>query len=318
MSRSGFPEPRMVRSNGIRMAVYEAGRGPAVVLSHGFPELAYSWRHQLPALAAAGFRVIAPDQRGYGGTDRPEAVEAYDMAQLTADLVGLLDEAGIAKAVFCGHDWGGAVVWAMGQRHPSRVAGIIGVNTPFMPRSPLPPVELLRATMGPEHYIVHFQIPGDADRRLAADVGRVFDRIMRKGIKASDLDTSRGIQNLATAVESGDVLGQPLLSAEERAVFVRAYERTGFTGGINWYRNIDRNWRDSEQLPAKIEAPSLMICAEDDFALPPTLADGMETYVPRLEKRLIRDCGHWTQQEKPEELNALLIDWLTRTIARES
>lgn len=318
MSQSGFPEPRMVRSNGIRMAVYEAGRGPAVVLSHGFPELAYSWRHQLPALAAAGFRVIAPDQRGYGGTDRPDAVEAYDMAQLTADLVGLLDEAGIAKAVFCGHDWGGAVVWAMGQRHPSRVAGIIGVNTPFMPRSPLPPVELLRATMGPEHYIVHFQIPGDADRRLAADAGRVFDRIMRKGIKASDLDTSRGIQNLATAVESGDVLGEPLLSAEERAVFVRAYERTGFTGGINWYRNIDRNWRDSEALPAKIEAPALMICAEDDFALPPTLADGMETYVPRLEKRLIRDCGHWTQQEKPEELNALLIDWLTRTIARES
>jgi pimeloyl-ACP methyl ester carboxylesterase len=308
----------MVRSNGIRMAVYEAGRGPAVVLSHGFPELAYSWRHQLPALAAAGFRVIAPDQRGYGGTDRPDAVEAYDMAQLTADLVGLLDEAGIAKAVFCGHDWGGAVVWAMGQRHPSRVAGIIGVNTPFMPRSPLPPVELLRATMGPEHYIVHFQIPGDADRRLAADAGRVFDRIMRKGIKASDLDTSRGIQNLATAVESGTVLGQPLLSAEEREVFVRAYERTGFTGGINWYRNIDRNWRDSEALPAKIEAPALMICAEDDFALPPTLADGMETYVPRLEKRLIRDCGHWTQQEKPEELNALLIDWLTRTIARES
>jgi pimeloyl-ACP methyl ester carboxylesterase len=114
------------------------------------------------------------------------------------------------------------------------------------------------------------------------------------------------------------VLGEPLLSAEERAVFVRAYERTGFTGGINWYRNIDRNWRDSEPLPAKIEAPALMICAEDDFALPPTLADGMETYVPRLEKRLIRDCGHWTQQEKPEELNALLIDWLTRTIARES
>ena len=162
------------------------------------------------------------------------------------------------------------------------------------------------------------ELEGDADRRLAADAGRVFDRIMRKGIKASDLDTSRGIQNLATAVESGDVLGEPLLSAEERAVFVRAYERTGFTGGINWYRNIDRNWRDSEQLPAKIEAPALMICAEDDFALPPTLADGMETYVPRLEKRLIRDCGHWTQQEKPEELNALLIDWLARTVARQS
>jgi pimeloyl-ACP methyl ester carboxylesterase len=216
--------------------------------------------------------------------------------------------------VFCGHDWGGAVVWAAGQLHPSRVAGVIGVNTPFLPRAPLPPIGLMRAAMGPEHYIVHFQTPGDADARLARDVRRVFDRIMRKGIKLADLDLSRGVQNLATAVESTEPpLGQPLLDEEALAVFVRAFERTGFTGGINWYRNIDRNWQLTEHAPQRVDAPSLMVCAEDDFALPPALADGMEAYVPRLEKQLIRECGHWTQQEKPDELNALMLDWLGRT-----
>lgn len=313
-----FPEPRIVTSNGIRMAVYAAGpeTGLPVIFSHGFPELAYSWRHQIAALSKAGFRVLAPDQRGYGLTDRPAAVEAYDILKLTGDLVGVLDAYGIEKAVFCGHDWGGAVVWAAGQLHPSRVAGVIGVNTPFLPRAPGAPVSLMRAAMGPDHYIVHFQTPGDADVRLARDVRRVFERLMRKGIKLADLDLTRGIQNLATAVESGDVIGVPLLSDAETDVFVEAFERTGFTGGINWYRNIDRNWTLTADAPQKVEAPSLMICAEDDFALPPALAEGMEAYVPNLEKRLIRDCGHWTQQEKPDELNALLIDWLTRAFPR--
>ncbi len=233
--------------------------------------------------------------------------------QLTGDLVGLLDALGLEKAVLCGHDWGGAVVWAFGQLHPERVLGIVGVNTPFLPRAPLQPLEMLRAMYGPDHYIVHFQIPGEDDARLAKDVRRAFETLMRKGIKLADLDASRGIQNLAQAVEAGPSVGQPLLSAEELEVFVRAYETTGFTGGINWYRNIDRNWRLTENAKQKIEAPSLMICAEDDFALPPAMAEGMEAYVPRLEKKLIRDCGHWTQQEKPDELNALLVDWLRRT-----
>jgi pimeloyl-ACP methyl ester carboxylesterase len=315
MGESPFPQPRFVRANGLRLAVYEQGRGIPVVFSHGFPELAYSWRHQLPALAAAGFRAIALDQRGYGASDRPEAVEAYDIAQLTGDLVGVLDALELERAVFCGHDWGGMVIWSMGQLHPSRVQGLIGVNTPFMARPPLPPVQLLTQTMGPDHYIVHFQKRGDADSRLAKDVRRVFTVLMRRGIKLADIDLSAGIRNLAAAVEEGRMLGQPLLSAAELDVFVRAFERTGFSGGINWYRNIDRNWRLTENAPQTLNAPSLMVMAEDDFALPPALAEGMEARVPKLEKVLVRDCGHWTQQEKPEELNRILIDWLRRTFA---
>jgi len=312
MTTQAFPAPRFVRANGIRLAVYEQGSGFPVVLSHGFPELAYSWRHQLPALAAAGFRAIALDQRGYGASDCPEPVEAYDIAQLTGDLVGLLDALELERAVFCGHDWGGLVIWSMGQLHPSRVAGLIGVNTPFLPRPPLPPISLLEQTMGPEHYIVHFQKRGDADARLAKDVTRVFDVLMRGDIRLTDIDTSRGIQNLAAIVEQGTRNGRALLSDAERDVFVRAFEKTGFTGGINWYRNIDRNWRLTEHAPQVLSVPALMVMSEYDFALPPALADGMEARVPDLEKVLIRDCGHWTQQEKPEELNQLLVSWLRR------
>ncbi len=307
-----FPEPRFVRANGLRLAVYEQGAGVPVVFSHGFPELAYSWRHQLPALADAGFRAIALDQRGYGASDRPEAVEAYDIAQLTGDLVGLLDALELERAVFCGHDWGGMVIWSLGQLHPSRVLGLIGVNTPFMARSSLPPIQSLTQMMGPEHYIVHFQKPGDADARLAKDVRRVFEVLMRRGIKLADVDLSGGIGNLAAAVEEGRMLGQPLQSDAELDVFVRAFERSGFTGGINWYRNIDRNWRLTEHVSQTLDAPSLMVLAEDDFALPPAMADGMEARVANLEKVLIRDCGHWTQQERPAELNRILVAWLRR------
>jgi pimeloyl-ACP methyl ester carboxylesterase len=310
-----FPEPRFVRANGLRLAVYEQGAGVPVVFSHGFPELAYSWRHQLPALAAAGFRAIAPDQRGYGASDCPEAVEAYDIAQLTGDLVALLDALELERAVFCGHDWGGMVIWSLGQLHPSRVLGLIGVNTPFLPRPPVPPLQLLEQTMGPDHYIVHFQKRGDADARLAKDVRRVFEVAMRRGIKLADVDLSQGIRNFATAVEEGRKLGQPLLSDSEIDVFVKAFERTGFTGGINWYRNIDRNWRLTEHAPQTLDAPSLMVMSEDDFALPPAMAEGMEARVPNLEKVLIRDCGHWTQQERPDELNRILVDWLRRHFA---
>lgn len=307
-----FPDPHFVDTNGIRMAVHEEGTGFPVVFSHGFPELAYSWRYQLPALAAAGFRAIAPDQRGYGKTERPDEVERYSLEQLTGDLAGLLDALGLERAVFCGHDWGGLVVWSMAQRYPERTAGVIGVNTPFMPRGPVPPLEMMRAAAGDNHYIVHFQKPGDADRRLAANVSRVFERLMRKGIRPEHI-AGREMRNMAESVESDEpLLGTPLLGPEDLEVFVRSFEETGFTGGINWYRNMDRNWEESAGLSQKLELPALMISAEHDFALPPALAEGMEAYVPGVEKRLIPECGHWTQQEKPFETNQSILQFLQR------
>lgn len=315
-----FPAPRMLRTNGVEMAVYEAGPkdGFPVVLCHGFPELAFSWRHQLPALAAAGYRAIAPDQRGYGGTSQPAAVPDYDMAHLTGDLAGLLDALDIRKAVFCGHDWGGAVVWAMPLYCPPVVAGVIGVNTPFLPRPPADPIAILRARMGDDMYIVFFQKPGEADAVLARDVGKTFRFFMRKNtVTAAEWaklpPEARRLQ-LVQVLQLDETWwrGELLLADEELKVFIDTYARTGFTGGINWYRNITRNWQLSENLEPRVRAPALMISAENDVVLPPSLTDGMERFVPDLEKVLIRNCGHWTQQERPEETNRAMLHWLGR------
>ncbi|KTS55112.1 epoxide hydrolase, partial [Microbacterium testaceum] len=179
-----MPPLQFAETNGIRMGFYEAGPktdAPPVVLCHGWPELAFSWRHQIKALAEAGIRVIAPDQRGYGATDRPEPVEAYDMEHLTGDLVGLLDHLKIDKAIFVGHDWGGFVVWQMPLRHPSRVAGVVGVNTPHWDRAPMDPIALFRQRFGDQMYIVQFQDPArEPDRIFGSRVEQTFDAFMRK------------------------------------------------------------------------------------------------------------------------------------------
>ena len=315
-----FPEPTIIKTNGIDMAVYEAGPkdGVPVVLCHGFPELAYSWRHQLPALAAAGYRAIAPDQRGYGRTSRPEKVEDYDMLHLTGDLVGMLDALGLEKAVFAGHDWGGLVVWQLPLIHSDRVAGVIGINTPFLSRPPIDPIMGMKALYGEDMYIVYFQKPGEADAVLAKDVGRVFRFFMRKnGITAeafAQMPEELKRFALVQALQMNEAMwpGELLLSPEEMKYFVDTFTRTGFTGGINWYRNFSQNWKVSGGWEQKVRQPSLMIMAEDDVILSPKMVDGMERFVPDLEKALIRKCGHWTQQEHPQETNTIMIDWLKR------
>jgi len=318
MSAPRLPDPHFVQSNGIRMAVYEQGSGFPIVFCHGFPELAYSWRYQLPALAAAGFRAIAPDQRGYGLTDAPEGAENYSMRHLTGDLAGMLDALGIEKAVFCGHDWGGMVVWQMALMHPERVAGVIGVNTPHMPRAPMDPIALMKMAYGDDMYIVYFQTPGVADAALAADTAKTMRFFMRKGgMTLEEFDRQPPeAKNLAlvAALQSDEALwpGELVMSQAELDVFVETFKRTGFTGGINWYRNFTRNWQESEGRSDKISVPCLMIMAENDVVLRPAMADGMEALVPDLEKHLVRKCGHWTQQEHPDETNRVIADWMRR------
>ncbi len=322
-AHSDFPEPTFVETNGIRMAVHEKGDGFPVVFCHGFPELAYSWRHQLTGLAKAGFHAIAPDQRGYGRTERPDDVDAYSIIELCKDQVGMLDAKGIEKAVFVGHDWGGFVVWMMPILHPDRVAGVIGVNTPLMPRPPVPPITLLRRMRGEDNYVVAFQAPGVADKALAADVHKTFTLFMRRGglfnaeefAKLPPDAPERKFQLLKLLQLPVDSFpGEVFLSPEELDVFVKTFEKTGFTGGINWYRNIDRNWELTKGFENKVNVPSLYVGAADDVVLPPSSADGMERFVPDLEKYTIEDCGHWTQQEQPEELNRVIIEWLKRKV----
>ena len=321
-----MPPVQYADTNGIRMAYYEAGprEGAPIILCHGWPELAFSWRHQLKALGDAGRWVIAPDQRGYGLTDRPGPVESYDIEHLTGDLVGLLDHLGVDKAIFCGHDWGGIVVWQMPLLHPDRVAGVIGVNTPFMPRAPADPIAIMRHRMGDEMYIVYFQRPGEADAILASDVRKTMDFMMRRPLAgpaaSAGLSTERkpgdpsafALINIIQAYDSSVDPREFFLTDDEFEAFVATFERTGFTGGINWYRNFTRNWERSAGREDKVKVPSLMIMAEKDAVLPPSAADGMEAYVPDLEKALIKDSGHWTQQEKPDEVNTVILGWMDR------
>jgi pimeloyl-ACP methyl ester carboxylesterase len=314
---------RFVDANGVQLSVYEAGEpsGPTVVLSHGFPELAYSWRRQLPALAAAGFHVLAPDQRGYGGSAKPATVAEYDIVHLTGDLIGLLDAVGVDRAVFVGHDWGGFVVWQMPFLHADRVAGIVGLNTPHVPRMPIRPVELFRNAMGENFYIVWFQTPDVPEAQLDANVDVVLDHMMRRGIEPAALP-ARAAASTATLVEGvvnipAELLGPRLLRPEDLAVYVDAFRRGGFRGPVNWYRNFDRNWElTADQTSPRIDGvPCLMVTASWDPVLPPALAAGMPDLVEDLEIHEIARCGHWTQQEQPDELNRILVDWLRRKVA---
>jgi len=312
-----MPPLLFAQTNGIRMGYYEAGPStdtPPLVLCHGWPELAFSWRHQIKALAAAGIRVIAPDQRGYGATDRPPAVQAYDLEQLTADLVGLLDHLGIDQAIFVGHDWGGFVVWQMPLRHRTRVAGVASLNTPHTARAPVDPIRILRKRFGQTHYIVQFQNPSrEVDAIFDSHVEQTFDCFMRKPLpRVEGSAPNLAFPQIVAAYDAAADRRSPILSAEEKQVFVDAFSRTGFTGGINWYRNMTRNWERCADLDHVVRVPALMIMAENDAVLPPSAADGMETLVPDLEKHLVRDSGHWTQQEHPQQVSDKLIEWRRR------
>ncbi|MGM4999587.1 MULTISPECIES: alpha/beta hydrolase [unclassified Tardiphaga] len=325
-----MPPLQFAKLNGIRMGYYDAGPmsdTPPVVLCHGWPEMAFSWRHQIKALAAAGIRVIAPDQRGYGATSRPDAVEDYSIEHLTGDLVALLDHLKIDKAIFVGHDWGGFIVWQMPLRHRDRVAGVVGVNTPHTDRAPADPLLIYKKRFGETMYIVQFQDPTrEPDRIFGENVDKAFDFFMRKpmprkhanigeapvgGIGASS-KTNLAFPQMVAGYDPAKDPRQKILSDEEKKIFVDAFKESGFTGGINWYRNMSANWARAEGLDHTVRVPSLMIMAENDAVLPPSSADGMENIIPDLEKYLVKDSGHWTQQEKPDEVSQVLIDWRRR------
>jgi pimeloyl-ACP methyl ester carboxylesterase len=312
--------PQHGARDAIALSVHEQGSGFPVVLLHGFPELAFSWRYQIPALAQAGFRAIAPDQRGFGSSDIPANIEDYDIVHLAGDIAALLDALGIDRAVFLGHDWGGAVAWAMPLLHPDRTAGVISLCTPYRA---FPRMSSLRETWGDDkrHYFLWFQAPGVAEGFLDQRTRLVFEKFMRRNLSPAEImkrTMEAGIvpdMNPFRRVQEMPLWGEPLLTDEELAFYVSTYERTGFRGGINWYRNMDRN---SGLLPGRgkqrITVPSLMVTAEWDFVLPPSLAEPMRDVCDDLEIQMVPRAGHWVQQEFPDEVNRLAIDWLRRRL----
>jgi pimeloyl-ACP methyl ester carboxylesterase len=292
---------RFVETNGVRLRVIEAGdRGaPAIVLAHGFPELAYSWRHQIDVLADAGYRVLAPDQRGYGGSSRPDAVADYDIHALTADLVGLLDDGGVERAIFIGHDWGAMVVWHTALLHPSRVRAVAGLSVPPIPRARSRPTERWREKFGEDFYMLRFQEPGVAEAELEADVAA----------------TMRG---MFAGLFAGDAPLPDWISDDEFQYYVGEFGRTGFTGALNWYRNYDRNWETTPALAdAAITAPALFVGGTaDPIGGTMNPARAREVAAGPYREEWVEGAGHWLQQERPDEVNRILLAFLREVESR--
>lgn len=304
---------RTVETNGIAMHVAEAGDegAPLVVLCHGWPELWFSWRHQLSALADAGYWAVAPDQRGYGRTSIPKAVEDYDIFHLTDDLCGLLDALGRERAVFVGHDWGSIVVWNMAQRFPERVDAVMGMSVAFSPRGSKSLIARLREVMGDRFfYMLHFQQPAVADAELAKDPHEVMRRFLGGGVSLLTSLPAEGT-TLWDCTRPVEVLPS-WLSEEELDVFGSEFSRTGFTGGINWYRNFDRNWELSASYgERRLSMPAGFVAGADDPVLLMAPPSRMEGWVLDLRvNELVPGAGHWVQQEKPAETNAALLRFL--------
>lgn len=302
-----FPEPTLVSVNGVELEVFEAGRdnaGKPIVLCHGWPEHAFSWRHQVPALAAAGYHIIVPNQRGYGNSSRPTEVTAYDIEHLSGDLTALLDHYGYEDATFVGHDWGAMVVWGLTLLHPQRVAGVINLSLPYQARGEKPWIESMEEVLGGDFYFVHFnRQPGVADAVLEENTFRFLRNLYRKNEAPGEPQPGMAMINLAHAETPR---GEPLMSDSELSVFVSAFETSGFTGGINWYRNLDRNWRILADVDPIIHQPALMIYGDRD---PIAESERLAEFVPDVEVVHL-DCGHWIQQEKPDETNRAILKWL--------
>ena len=304
-----------VRTNGITMHVAEAGEGFPVVMLHGWPELWFSWRHQIHALADAGFRAIAPDMRGYGGTDAPADPAQYTMKILCADIAGLLDALGIEKAVFIGHDWGGAVLWQMGLRYPERVERLIGLNTPYGPGGGNTPTSIaLRDFHGltdATFYMRYFQTDA-AQQEFEADIRTNLRKIFMPYTRSEDFTTFMKVGGDGSGAYKNITRQDTFLTDEELEVYATAFEKTGIRGGLNWYRGGDLNIHetDAPKGPLITGIPSMMVTAGKDTILKPEMAAAMTALVPGIRMEHIEDCMHWTQQERPAEVNALILDFL--------
>ncbi|RZJ55067.1 MAG: alpha/beta hydrolase [Flavobacterium sp.] len=302
-----FPKPSLIALNGVVLEVFEAGQqnmGMPIVLCHGFPEHAFSWRHQIPALVEAGYHVIIPNQRGYGNSSSPSEIIDYDIECLTGDLVALLDYFGYKDATFVGHDWGANVVWSLALLHPERVNKVINLALPYQERGEIPWIEFMESIFGGDFYFVHFnRQPGVADAIMDKNTSRFLRNIFRKNLPATEPEPGMLMINLAKAEKP---IGDPLMEDHELSVFVSAFNLSGFTGSINWYRNLDRNWHLMADVNPIIHQPTLMIYGKHD-TIPKS--ENLKNIVTNLDIVTL-DCGHWIQQEKPEETTQCILKWL--------
>jgi len=312
---------RFMETNGMRMHIAEAGQGPLVLLLHGFPESWYSWRHQLPALAQAGYHAVAADQRGYGQTDRPAEIGQYTQLHLVGDIIGLLDALQEEQAVVIGHDLGAPIAWNAALMRPDRIRGVVALSVPYRPRGPASLLTAMRSVLGEGFYMAYFQQPGVAEAELERDVRTTMRMFLYTA--SGDAPAGRAEAPLVVPQAGGllDILLDPQtlpswLTERDLDFYTSEFERTGFSGGLNWYRTIDKSWElMAAWTRAPVRPPALYIAGERDEVvhLPGSreLLANLRAFVPQLkETLLLPGCGHWTQQERPLEVNAALIEFL--------
>jgi pimeloyl-ACP methyl ester carboxylesterase len=313
-------EHRIVEANGIRLHVAEMGRGPAVLFCHGWPETWYSWRHQLPALAQAGFRALAPDMRGYGRSDAPEPIEAYTQLHIVGDMVGLLDALEIPEAVIVGHDWGAPVAWNAALMRPDRFRAVVGMSVPYSPRGKVSLIDVLKKSGLDDFYMMYFQEPGIAEREFERDA----TTSLRRMLYSASGSLPEGIYWKAFRAPGGGLLDNMFdaempfswLTEQDLAEYAGDFHRSGFRGGFNWYRNIHRNWELLAPFThALIRQPAMFVAGEHDGVLRmPAMrsaVDNINQVLPGVRKsEIIPRAGHWIQQEAPDRVNALLLEFL--------
>lgn len=299
--------------NDIRFHVTDAGHGFPVILLHGFPELWYSWRRQIDVLAESHFRVIAPDLRGYGGTDAPEEIDSYVMRNLCEDLVGICDELGFDKVAIVGHDCGGALAWQFALRHPERTERVVSLNTPHLAPPAVPPTQAWRDRFGlTDETCFHryVQQPGVAEGELEADARITFQKLMRSPRYAEELWSFATVSGDGSSLLGNIGMGDTVIPKVELETFIRTYKRTGFRGALNWFRAADKSWEEERTLPThEIDLPAMLIAPRRDKLNPSELAEQTRALVKNLRIEYL-DCGHWTQQEKSADVTRLLIDFL--------
>jgi pimeloyl-ACP methyl ester carboxylesterase len=320
------PTQRIIESNGIRLNIAEKGSGPLVLLAHGFPESWYSWRRQIDALAAAGFHTVAPDMRGYGKSDQPEAIDQYTIFHLVGDMVGVLDALQTPRAVIVGHDWGATVAWQAALMRPDRFRAVVGLSVPFRPRGKVKPTSVMPRTKNAQFYQLYFQEPGRAEAELERDprwtIRSTLFGASGDGIAAASAGGKA--PSIGMVPTGGGFLRgpgapatlPPWLSEADVDFYGAEFKRGGFRGGLNYYRNIDRNWELQGSLAgAVVTIPALYVAGDRDLVVsfPGTdqLLANLKTFVTALRKiQMIPGCGHWTQQERPDEVNTAIIDFL--------
>ncbi len=309
---------RTIDANGIRIHVAEAGEGPLVLLLHGFPEGWYSWRHQIRALSAAGYHAVAPDLRGFGDTDRPEEVRRYSMLHVVGDIVHLIYALGESRAVVIGHDWGATVAWNMSLLRPDMLRGVGSLASTRRAWSPTPPLEAGRNTYGPGYYQIYYQTPGVAEREFEENVGKTMRAFLcgESGQAKKVYDMTVTDHGMLPKFEIFDEL-PAWLTEHDIEHWETVYRRTGFTGGLNWYRNVTTNWElMAPWAGSTVTVPALCMMGEMDHLYQwrrnPDWTIPMRETVPELEAILLEGCGHWMQQEKPHDVNEALVQFVSR------